>query len=109
MHAWHQGSEPPFFTVRELSTASLVRCNYKAALHEKVFEAHEQPHAVVHVYGDMEWDRATSQIVNLDATDLDITKPLSEFEFQKLAGSSPNFTGTLTTDEYLDWVRDDGE
>lgn len=109
IHAWHQGAVPPFFTVRELSTGALIRCNYKAALHSKVYEAHEQPHAVVHVYGDIEWDRATRQIVTLQATNIEIMKPLSEFEFQKLAGSAPNFTGALTTDEYIDWVRGDGE
>lgn len=109
MHAWHQGAAPPFFAVRELSTSALVRCNYKAFLHSKVYEAHEQPHAVVHVYGDMEWDRATRQIVTLEATRIDIEKPLTDFEFQKLVGSAPNFTGDLTTDEYIDWVRGDGD
>lgn len=109
LHAWHQGSEPAFFQVRELSTGFLVRCNYRTTMHERVYRAHKRPNAVVHVYGNIEWDRATGQIVEMAASDLEIAEPLSEFEFQKLIGSAPNFTGALTTDEYIDWVRGDAE
>lgn len=109
VHAWHQGSVPAFFQVRELSTGALVRCNYKASMHDRVYRAHKSPNAVVHVYGMIEWDRATGQIVEVDSSDLEIAAPLSDAEFQNLIGSAPNFTGALTTDEYIDWVRGDGE
>jgi hypothetical protein len=109
LHAWHQGSDPAFFVIRELSTSALVRCIYRPALYGKVYKAHEQPNSVVHVYGDIEWDRATHAIVDLNAVDLEVSQPLSEFEFQKLIGSAPGYTGTLTTDEYIDWIRGDAE
>jgi hypothetical protein len=109
LHAWHQGSDPSFFVVRELATNALVRVNYKAALHTKVLKAHERPLSVVHVYGDIQWDRATGTILTMDVTDIEVSEPLTEFEFQKLIGSAPTLTGALTTEEYIEWVRGDGE
>lgn len=109
IHAWHQGSDQPYIEVRELATGARVRCNYRSALHDKVFKAHERPHAVVHVYGDIQWDRATGDVIAMQAADLEVSEPLSDFEFQKLIGLAPNFTGALTTDEYIDWVRGDGQ
>jgi hypothetical protein len=108
-HAWHPGSEPPFFQVRELSGSTLVRCTYGASLYARVHAAFQKPKTVVHVYGDIEWDRATNLIVEMRATDIEVAETLSDFEFQRLIGIAPNFTGSLSTEDYIEWIRGDGD
>lgn len=107
MHSWHQGATEPFFNVRELSTGNLVRCEYAPDKYAKIHLATKEQDTVVLVYGDMEWDRATNQIVTLQVTDIEAVKPLLPAEFETMVGSAPNFTGAMTTAEYISWIRGD--
>jgi len=108
IHAWHFGAEPPFFNVRELSMGRLIRCEYTSQeMYHKVHEATENEGAVVLVYGDMEWDKATNSIVRLSVTDIESTKSLTPKNFDALFGAVPEYTGSMTTDEYIEWVRGD--
>jgi hypothetical protein len=109
IHAWHGGARPAFFQVRELSTGDLIRCVYRGELYGRIHQATRVPNTVVHVYGEIRWDRATNKIVELDANSLDLAEPISEVEFNRLFGSMPGFTGTMSTAEYIDWLRDDAE
>jgi hypothetical protein len=107
VHAWHTGARPSFFQVRELAGGALVRCVYKGDLYGRVHQATRVPNTVIHVYGDIRWDRATNAIIEMEATDLDLAEPLSEAQFQHLFGSMPDFTGIMSTADYIDWLRDD--
>jgi len=109
LYAWHFGAERPFFNLRELSSGDLIKCFYISDLHDRIHEATEDKNTVVHVYGDIKWDRATNLIIELDAINIEIARTLSDFEFDGLFGSMPKFTGSLSTSEYIDWLRGDGE
>jgi hypothetical protein len=109
VHAWHTGARPGFFQVRELSSGALVHCFYRGDLYSKVHQATRVPNTVIHVYGDIRWDRATNAIIEVEAKDLDLTEALSEQDFERLFGSIPDFTGTMSTADYIDWLRGDGE
>jgi hypothetical protein len=107
MHSWHQGADEPFFNVRELSTGNLIRCEYSTDMHAKIHIATKEKDMVVLVYGDMQWDRATNLIIALQVTDIEAIKPLRPAEFETMVGSAPNFTGAMTTAEYISWIRGD--
>jgi hypothetical protein len=107
IHAWYTGARPGFFQVRELSTGSLVRCVYRGDLYRVIYEAMRVPSTVIHVYGDIEWDRATNAIIEVDTKGLDIAEPLTEAEFNRLFGSMPAFTGRMSTADYIEWLRGD--
>jgi hypothetical protein len=87
MHAWIMEGGAQSFTVRDLSSGSLVKCSYDKALYAKVHEATETQGCVLIVYGDMQWDRATNAIVDVSVTDLQITRKLTETEFNGLFGA----------------------
>jgi hypothetical protein len=108
-HSWHQGADKPFFNVRELSTGNLIHCDYEPELYAKIHQAMEAPDTIVLVYGEMRWDRATSSIIALSVSDIEAVKPLTPHEFEKLVGIAPTFTGTMSTDEYISWLRGDEE
>ena len=106
-HSWHPGADDPFFNVRELSTGQLVRCEYSADMYAKVHQATKDRDSVVLVYGTAEWDRATNLIVTLKVTDIETVKSLLPHEFEMMAGIAPNFTGAMSTAEYIAWIRGD--
>lgn len=108
-HSWHQGADKPFFNVRELSTGELIRCEYGSEMYPKVHKATENENTVVLVYGNIEWDRATNLVVTMEVTDIEAVKPLLPHEFETMAGSAPNYTGAMTTSEYISWIRGDEE
>ena len=86
-----------------------MRAEYKPDLHAKIVHAHaSERHTVIHVYGDIRWDRATRRILEISAVDIDLTQPLTDAGFNRLFGSMPEFTGDMTTTDYLGWIREDG-
>jgi hypothetical protein len=107
IHAWRTGSM--FFQLRELSTGNLVHCEHDAVLYGRVHDATKVPNTIIHVYGRIHWDRATNAIINVEMNALDVTKPLSEAEFERIFVSAPNFTGTMSTADYIEWLRGDAE
>lgn len=109
LHSWHQGSDPQFFQVRELITGMLVRCEYDGALHSKVHAASRIPNTVIHVYGRMYWDPVSNATIRVVVEDIESTERLSDLEFEKFFGAAPQYTGDLSTTEYLAWLRGDEE
>lgn len=110
MHAWASGAEPPFFQLRELATGELVHCTYSPKLHGKILRAHESlERTVAHAYGRIRWDRTKNHILDMVVEDIDLTQPLTDMDFHRLFGSMPEFTGEMTTAEYIDWIRGSGE
>ena len=106
IYSWHSGAPVPFFQLRELVSGHLLRCEYPHALYKKIHEIIATPNMVVHVYGQIRWDRAKGSIQVIAADDLEASEQLSEFDFHRFFGSSPDYTGNLSTDEYISWARD---
>jgi len=110
IEAWHlASSRGPFFTMRELSTGDRIRCDYSTALRGKVHVATQQEGAVVHVYGKMSWERPTNSIISLVVEDIEVATPLTPSEFDSVFGSMPEFTGEMTTADYIEWLRGNGD
>jgi hypothetical protein len=107
-HAWLKEATQPFFQLRESSTESLVRCFYKDDLYPKIVEGLQRRTAIVHASGQMKLDRAKRTVEEMRVERIDQVEPLSEDEFRRFIGSSPALTGDLTTQEYVDWMREDG-
>lgn len=108
VYSWSAGAQPAFFSVRDLSSGVLVRCEYTQEAYSQIHAATRSPNTVVHVYGDVRWDRITNSILDVLVQEIEIAQPLSESEFESIFGSMPGFTGELTTDEYMEELRDNG-
>lgn len=110
LHALHPGATEPFFTIRMLQNGKLARCEYAPEMYHEIYEAIEDDKAVLLVTGEIHWDRATDAVIKVIVTKPPIANArISPAEFDSIFGSAPTFTGTMTTDEYLDWIRGDGE
>ena len=109
IHAWHTGARPGFFQAREMATGSLIKCIYGNELYENVHRATRVPHTVVHIYGRIEWDRTSNSIIEVQVSNIEAAEPLTEAQFNHLFGSMPEFTGTMSTGDYIEWLRGDAE
>lgn len=108
MHRWTMEGEKSF-TIRDISTGILIKCAYQEILHNKVHEATENPNSVLIVYGDMKWDRTTNLVIEVAASDLETARTLTDAEFHGLFGAAPDYVGSMTSTEYIEWLRGDGE
>ena len=107
-HAWLKEATQPFFQLREFSTENLIRCFYKDDLYPRIIEGLQHRNAVVHASGQMKLDRAKRSVEEMRVERIDQVQALSDDEFRQFIGSSPKLTGELTTQEYVDWMREDG-
>jgi hypothetical protein len=97
----------PFFRLRELSTEAMVSCFYPTRLYADVVDALKERTGILHIAGDMMFDRATRAITELSVERIERARTLSAAEFEEFFGSAPDFTGDLSTDEYIDAIRED--
>ena len=97
----------PYFRIRELATGALVNCYYPGRLYDAVARALQQRTNVLHVDGQMKFDRTNRSITELVVERIETAKMLSPGEFEEFFGSCPGFTGDLTTEEWIDALRAD--
>jgi hypothetical protein len=108
IHSLQKEVRRPYFSLRELATDALVRCSYPMRMYGDVVDALRERTTVLHVAGDTTYDRATRAIVELRVDRIDKAGMLSSEEFERFFGSAADFTGQLSTDDYIDAIREDG-
>jgi len=105
IHSLFIGSQPPHFFVRELSTDDLIKCAYQHTVYPQLAKALQREAAVVHVYGRLKTNMDERKVEQVTVEKIDLADELSEQEFNKFFGCSPNLTGHMTTQEFIDRVR----
>jgi hypothetical protein len=105
VHSVFFGAQPPYFNLRELSSQALVRCEYASNLYDDVVKAVEHPNTIVHVYGTVKTNLEDRSLDTMKVSRIDIAEKLTEEDFNKFFGCAPNFTGELSTTEFIDRMR----
>ncbi len=108
LHSLLKEAPQPLFNLREAATDRLVKCFYGADLYPTIIDALRSRSAVVHVSGLMRLDRAARTVDEVKVERLDRVEELSEVDFHSMFGMSPLMTGSLSTQQFIDSVRDDG-
>jgi hypothetical protein len=108
IHSLQKELRQPYFQVRELSTESLVRCTYTTAQYPQVADALQERTTIIHVSGDVTYDRASRAVSELRLDRIDKARVMTPAEFEQFFGIAPRFTGEMSTDEYIDSLRDNG-
>jgi hypothetical protein len=101
------GSSPEYFLIRELSTGTLIRCEFKPERHSDVVSLFRKVGTVVLVGGNVYASRAHKSIIKIAVNDLQECEDITQEEFDSFFGSAPQLTGDLSTDEFVDMVRRD--
>lgn len=102
-------SSPSYFTLRDFASGQTVRCEFDANDWPKLHKAIERKESPVFVSGWIRTRRMDRKIDYLRVERVQGTKPLSRERLLKFFGSAPGWTGDLTTDQFIDSIRDDGD
>jgi hypothetical protein len=108
VHSVFLGSRPPFFNLREKSTGALVKCIYGPTVYPELAAALQRMNAIIHVFGYTSTDLVDRKIEDMEVSKIVLAPVLRESEFEGLFGSDRQFTGGLTTQEFINNVRDRG-
>jgi hypothetical protein len=95
LHAWFKEAREPNFQLRELSTDALIKVLYPANLFQAVADAVRERTTMLIVSGNMLFDRATKQAIELRAERIQKVRMLSTAEFEEFFGSAPNFQSDI--------------
>jgi hypothetical protein len=104
---WYKDSN--YFNLRDLASGLLIKCFYPSEMYEHIYALYDDKDAVVNLSGMIVADRGTGQVNEMRVTWAKSYAPLSDHEFNKLFGLAPDLTGDLTTQEYIDRIRSNGE
>jgi len=101
------GIKPDHFMLNEISGEGWsVRCYYDQGKHSDVVSRIFPDEDVIHVTGEILYDVQDRQPCEMRVEHIVFAQPLSDEEFQSLFGSMPTITGDMTTDEFIEAVRD---
>lgn len=102
LHAWFKEAREPNFQIRELASDNLVRVLYPASLYPDVARAVQERTTVLIVTGDILFNRATRQPIEMRADRIERQRMLSAAEFERLVGSAPNFIADIGNEDMDD-------
>ncbi len=106
LQTWFKESTDAHFTLRELSTRTLIKCYYKQEDYEKVYSLFKMKNAVIYIGGAIALNIADKKIENIRVDRFDIADNFTDEDFNKFFGCAPNLTGEMSTSEYLRTIRE---
>jgi hypothetical protein len=95
------GVEEHYFNLRERKSGKLVRCDFSAEQYDEVHEVAKNPNALIYVRG-MVRQRRVDRFIESMKVELLRAAPAAPNVFTSLFGQFPDFTGGLSTVEFID-------
>lgn len=105
VHAFFKETDRPYLKIRELSTQQLVNCYFPPTLYRGAVEVMADPDAVVFVEGWVKEDAESGFATEIEVTDFRLAPEFSAEVYRATLGSLPDYTGSLSTAEFLEGVR----
>lgn len=107
VHSFVKGGRRPHLSIRELSTGDLVKCYFQPEQYQAAVDVLADPDAVVFVEGETTQDPVTGDVTAVDVADFRLAPDFSHEQLAAWMGSMPDYTGDLTTGEYIALIRDE--
>ena len=109
VRAFYKESASSKLVIRELSTKTLVDCFFTRDMYQAAVETLLEPNAIIFVEGEVSEDREKGQVTSIRAVNF---RPAPDFDdawIDDFVGSYPEYTGSLSTEEFIRKVRQDGK
>jgi hypothetical protein len=104
---WYKDSN--YFNLRDLASGALIKCFYRPDMYEVIHSLYDDKEAVVNLSGQVTAERVSGQVKEMRINWAKSYAPLSNSEFNKLFGLAPDLTGEMSTPDYIDKLRSDGD
>ena len=109
VHSLHKGSAPAFLNVRDVVSGELIKCFYKPSDHySAIAKLLQKDDALVYVHGLVTVDLVRKCIDHIDSDHFEVAPEYRPGDLDALIGAAPNFTGRMTTKQFIKKIRDDG-
>jgi hypothetical protein len=108
IHSVFFGARPAYFNLREKATGALVKCIYRSEVYDELAIALRRENAIIHVFGFTSTDLVERKVEQMQVSKITVAPVLTDDDFERLFGSNRQFTGGLTTQEFINNVRDRG-
>lgn len=105
VNAFFKEHQPPYVRIRELSTGNLIKCYFRAELYQDAVELLADKEAVVFVEGWLREDATTGMIREIRVEDFTPAIEFNEKAVEALFGALPDYTGTLTSEQFVECSR----
>jgi hypothetical protein len=112
IHAFYKESEKPKIVIRDISSGDLVDCYFKRddiAMYHSAVNLLTDPNAVVFVEGDVSEDLDSGAIAAVTVRDFHEAPAFDVVKFNQGIGAFPDATGDLSTEEFVEKIRGNGE
>ncbi|MCL1633527.1 hypothetical protein M2650_02550 [Luteimonas sp. SX5] len=107
VNAFFKEHDPPYLRIRELSTGALVKCFFRPEMYKAAVELLEDKEAIVFVEGWLREDATTGITREIKVEDFTPACDFNEAEVSALFGSVPDYTGNLTSEQFVEGIRGD--
>lgn len=107
VNAFFKEAQPPYVRIRELSTGNLVKCFFRVDQYQAAVELLEDKDAVVFVEGWLREDAFTGATREVRVEDFTPAVEFDEKAVEALFGAVPDYTGSLTSEEFVERIRGD--
>lgn len=98
--------EPAFsFNVREERSNALIRCDADDELYDELHRAMRVRNALLYVRGRIGIRRVDQLITSIRVLAIKMAPNLSRKEYESFFGIAPNYTGELTTEQFIERAR----
>lgn len=108
IYALHKEGNHPKIRVKDGSSGEMVDCFYRNELYPKILIALQNPNSIVFVSGFTTEDVDTGAIKSMTIESIENAPAWDEDEFNSMIGSFPELTGSLSTEEYINHIRNNG-
>lgn len=107
IHSLYKESEQPHFRLRDLARDELVSCYYTAEEYPIVVKALIQRDSRIYVSGQVRANRIDKTVESIRVREIRVAEEFSDSDFEKFFGCAPEMIGALTTEQYIDKVREE--
>jgi hypothetical protein len=101
------GIEEFFFHLRKATGGNLIRCDFKEPLYQDVHDAAARRHAMVYVHGLVTVRRVDREVTKFNVERIKVAPALSEDRYQAFFGADPDYTGSLSSEDFIERNRDE--
>jgi hypothetical protein len=99
------GIEELSFHLRRSGSLNLIRCEFREPLYKEVHEACERRHARIYFHGLITVRRVDQEIMKMRAEKIKIAPRLTQEWYQSFFGAAPNYTGEMTSEDFVERSR----
>lgn len=108
IHSFFKEERPRRIRLRELSTNQLVDCEFDDELYHSMIAVLNEPRGIVFIEGEIHENLAREAVESVKARSFRLAPPFDEDKFNSLIGCAPNLTGELSTEEFVERLRENG-